>query len=180
MAIDMKKNIVEAAKRLLFEKNVKKLTVTNIVEECQITRQAFYYHFEDVPDMVRWSLEQDTEQFLQEIQAQGDAEKGLRYFFLTAVNAISHVKKGIQTNYRDEIEKLLEQYIYHFFEAAAENRKMHQIYSRSELQFILRYHSQAVMGLLRGWTSDDTENLNEIVHMVYLLMTGERFHIEKP
>jgi len=50
MAIDMKKTIAEAASNLLFEKKVKKLTVKDIVEECHITRQAFYYHFEDIPD----------------------------------------------------------------------------------------------------------------------------------
>ena len=33
------------------EKNKKKLTVKDIVDECQITRQAFYYHFEDIPEL---------------------------------------------------------------------------------------------------------------------------------
>ena len=57
----MKQTIAQAAKTLLMEKNVKKLTVKDIVEECQITRQAFYYHFEDIPDLFRWMLERDTE-----------------------------------------------------------------------------------------------------------------------
>lgn len=90
MATDMKMAIAEAARRLLLEKNVKKLTVKDIVEECQITRQTFYYHFEDIPEMFQWILERNTEQLLQELRAQGDAEKGLRYFFLAAVNAESY------------------------------------------------------------------------------------------
>ena len=61
MAIDMKKTIAEAASNLLFEKKVKKLTVKDIVEECHITRQAFYYHFEDIPDLIHWVLYQETE-----------------------------------------------------------------------------------------------------------------------
>ena len=52
MAIDMKKTIAEAASNILFEKKVKKLTVKDIVEECHITRQAFYYQFEDIPDLI--------------------------------------------------------------------------------------------------------------------------------
>ena len=58
MPTDMKETIADAAKRLLMEKHVKKLTVKDIVEECQITRQAFYYHFEDIPDLFRWILEE--------------------------------------------------------------------------------------------------------------------------
>lgn len=40
MPMDMKEIIAEAAKRLLMEQNAKKLTVKDIVEECQITRNA--------------------------------------------------------------------------------------------------------------------------------------------
>lgn len=40
--MDMKEIITEAARKLVLEKKVKKLTVKDIVEECQITRQAFY------------------------------------------------------------------------------------------------------------------------------------------
>ena len=70
MAIDMKKTIAEAASNLLFEKKVKKLTVKDIVEECHITRQAFYYHFEDIPDLIHWVLYQETEVVLEECIAQ--------------------------------------------------------------------------------------------------------------
>ena len=49
MAVDMKESIAQAAKVLLTEKGVKKLTVKDIVDACHITRQAFYYHFEDIP-----------------------------------------------------------------------------------------------------------------------------------
>ena len=52
MPLDMKDNIAEAARRLLMENNVKKLTVKDIVEECQITRQTFYYHFQDIPSLL--------------------------------------------------------------------------------------------------------------------------------
>ena len=53
MAADMKEKILEASRKLLFEQKKRQLTVTDIVEECQITRQAFYYHFEDIPDMLK-------------------------------------------------------------------------------------------------------------------------------
>ena len=58
--MDMKEIIAEAARKLILEKKVKKLTVKDIVEECQITRQAFYYHFEGIPDMIQWSIKRGT------------------------------------------------------------------------------------------------------------------------
>ena len=44
----MKETIAQAAKTLLMEKGVKKLTVKDIVGECQITRQAVSYTHLDV------------------------------------------------------------------------------------------------------------------------------------
>ena len=64
MAIDMKETIAKATVTLLLDKHVKKLTVKNIVEECHITRQTFYYHFEDSPDLLNWMLEKGMDHSL--------------------------------------------------------------------------------------------------------------------
>ena len=60
MAEDMRETIANAAKTLLFDKKVRKLTVKDIVEECHITRQTFYYHFEDIQALLKWMFEQEA------------------------------------------------------------------------------------------------------------------------
>lgn len=74
MAVEMKEIIAEAAWTLLFEKKVKKLTIKDIVEECHITRQAFYYHFEDIPDLMRWQLKQGARKLMEEGLKKQDLE----------------------------------------------------------------------------------------------------------
>lgn len=171
MAADMKQTIAQAAKTLLMEKNVKKLTVKDIVEECQITRQAFYYHFEDIPDLFRWMLERDTERTMLEAQSLKSGEQRLRYLFTMAIIALPYMKKGMESNYRDELEKFLTQYIQRLFERVCDEEGLYQDCTRFEVKLILRYHSQAILGLLWGWTDADTKNLDQIVHVVYRLMT---------
>ena len=80
MSDDMKETIAEAAKYLIFKKQVRKLTVKDIVNECQITRQTFYYHFEDIPGLFRWILKQDEKQMLHAVSSDS-TEKTLKYFF---------------------------------------------------------------------------------------------------
>lgn len=91
MPVDMKETIAEAARKLLMEKNRKKLTVKDIVEECNITRQAFYYHFEDIPELFRWIMERDTIKLLKGSQAFDDPEQRIRYFFLEAINVLPYI-----------------------------------------------------------------------------------------
>ena len=176
----MKETIAQAAKTLSQEKGLKKLTVKDIVEECHITRQAFYYHFEGIPDLFRWMLERDTERTLLEAQAQGDGEQRLRYLFVMAINALPYVKRGMESAYRDELERLLAQYVQRLFEQVCDEEGLYRSCTRAEVRLILRYHSQAVLGLLRGWTEADTRELDQIVHTVFRLMTEGISPLEGP
>jgi len=168
---DMKDTIAQAAKSLLMEKGVRKLTVKDIVEECSITRQAFYYHFEDIPALFRWMFERDTERNLLEARAQESGEARLHRFFVVAINAMPYVKKGMESNYREELERLLVEYIQRLFEHVCDEEGLYQDCTRIEVKLILRYHSQAIIGILRSWTEADTKNLDQIVSVVYRLMT---------
>ena len=103
MEKDMKKQIAEASRELLFEDQVKKLTVKAIVDKCKITRQAFYYHFEDIPDLLKWILDQASSQLEKEIFEQEDEEKVLKRCFLIA---------GILRNWTDEDSENLDHIVH--------------------------------------------------------------------
>lgn len=173
MATDMKETIAEATLRLLVEKRQRKLTVKDIVEECDITRQAFYYHFEDIPALFRWVLERDGERMVREALAQENSEKGLRYLFQVAVAFAPYIKNGLKTNYAAELQSLLLEYCQKFFEQVAEREQLLAAYPVSDRKLFLQYHCYAIIGLLQVWTDEDTRNLEDIVHKIHLLLMGE-------
>lgn len=173
MPADMKARIAAAAARLVFEKNVKKLTVTDIVAECQITRPTFYYHFEDIPALLRWILETDGAMLLKQTLEQETPEQGLCYLLRMAIHAAPYIKKGIQTNYGEEIRTLLAQFCYDFFERVVERNNLYGDYPVRDQKLFLRYHTCAVVGMLQEWTDEDTQHLEEIVHKMILIMNGD-------
>lgn len=168
--IDKKEDIAEASRRLMMSENLKRLTVKDIVEECQITRQTFYYYFEDIPAMFRWSLKRERSKVMEEVWSFHDMEKGMRYFFLVTISALPYVKKGEQLSYRDEIEKMLYEYYYSFFEQLVVKEHLYPNESYTDVKQYIRYHSYAVMGLIRNWTEEDDEHLEEIIHKICLMM----------
>lgn len=173
MPIDMKEVIAEAVKTLTFEKKVKKLTVKDIVQECNITRQAFYYHFEDIPELLQWMLEKASGQLLEECMKQENPEQGLSYFFTVATGMKTYNERGLQSNYGEEIEKILGDFIFDFFRTAMEKNEAYKDYSSKDKEFMLRYHCQAIIGILRGWTKEDTKDMDYIVRQIYLMLQGE-------
>lgn len=173
MPIDMKEVIAEAVRTLLFEKKVKKLTVKDIVQECKITRQAFYYHFEDILELLQWMLEKDSEKLLEECMKQENPESGLGYFFAIATSMKSYTERGLQSNYGKEIEKLLSDFMFNFFKMAMEKRDVHKSLNSKDIEFMLRYHCQAIIGILRGWTKEDQKDIDYNVRQIHLMLQGE-------
>ena len=55
MSTNMKNVIAETFFAMVKEKGVDKITVKDLVENCHISRQTFYYHFQDILDVVEWS-----------------------------------------------------------------------------------------------------------------------------
>ena len=59
---------------------------------------------------------------------------------------------------------------YAIFDTFARSRRLYADLSQSQFDLVKRYHCQAIMGILAGWTDADSENLDEIVHTVYRLI----------
>ena len=54
MASNTKFAILAAYANLITQKNIDKVTVKDVVDICGITRQTFYYHFQDPPGQQRF------------------------------------------------------------------------------------------------------------------------------
>ena len=65
MPVTTKDSIAVAFLDVASKKSIDKVTVKDVVEACGITRQTFYYHFQDMMDVIEWSLKQHEEVLLQ-------------------------------------------------------------------------------------------------------------------
>lgn len=61
-----KKAIIDVFWQLLEEKPYSKITVQNIVERCQVNRNTFYYHFQDIPTLAECSIQKWMESVINE------------------------------------------------------------------------------------------------------------------
>lgn len=58
MPSDTKQAIAAAFAEIAQKKPVDKITVKDLVEHCGISRQTFYYHFQDILDVMEWCIQQ--------------------------------------------------------------------------------------------------------------------------
>ena len=64
MANSTKDALAAALKQMMNVKPIGKITVKDLVEICGVNRQTFYYHFDDVYDLLEWVFEEDANRVL--------------------------------------------------------------------------------------------------------------------
>ncbi len=164
MAQDIKELIAVTAERLILIR--KKLTVSDIAQECNITRQAFYYHFQDIPDLFRWILSQRSQEVIDLCCSASAPEDAVRHFLLFASNAIPAIKAGLRSVYGDELDRIMTQQLEEILRRNAAEKGLFPDRSEYDRCMLLRYHTCALMGILRSWSDADTENIDRIAAVI--------------
>lgn len=54
MCYATKRKIADCVKNLMCHKEIRKITVQDIMDETHMSRQSFYYHFKDIYDVLEW------------------------------------------------------------------------------------------------------------------------------
>ena len=107
MPVNVKNLIAETFVKLSDEKNIDKITVKDIVEACGISRQAFYYHFRDLLEVIEWSMEQAFGQLLDRSLQEDDPEIVLNDFIAASENAAPFMQKLFRSQKREQVERLM-------------------------------------------------------------------------
>lgn len=59
VSLNTKKMLSGALKNAMKSKSLSKITVSELNEACGVNRKTFYYHFQDIYDLLKWTLEQE-------------------------------------------------------------------------------------------------------------------------
>ena len=151
MAQFTQKAIVESLIKLLNERPLDKITIKDIVVDCGINRNTFYYHFEDIPSLVKQILNAEAEKVLLKQETVVSWEEGFiegAQFALQNKKVVYHIYNSVR---REEVEK----YLYHvagdvmrqYVEAAAAGSKAKE----EDKKLIADFYKSALVGMTLDW-----------------------------
>lgn len=115
-AAPIKYQLAAALKSRLVNSSLDKITIKELTDDCGVNRQTFYYHFEDIYDLLRWlcSIEAEQVMRLQDSSVSWKESFGrlLNYlsenksFCLSLLNSVEHrYLKNILTDYMQALTK---------------------------------------------------------------------------
>lgn len=77
MSAEMKRMIAETLHELLRKKPLDKITVKELADCCHISRQTFYYHFQDIMQVVEWDQDRVLNEVVQKSLSAADAREAV-------------------------------------------------------------------------------------------------------
>lgn len=90
ISLNTKKEFATALKHAMEKKALSKVTVSELTAECKVNRKTFYYHFQDIYDLLKWMLEQEAIDVVKKFDLIINTEEAIR-FVLEYVEENKHI-----------------------------------------------------------------------------------------
>lgn len=172
---DFTKNAIQKSfLKLLNEKPLKQITVRDIVEDCGINRNTFYYHFQDIPNLIENILLEDSRQLLAEnkdLETIEDCLNAVIAFILDHSREVLHTYKSANRDYFEQYQwKICEHLVSAFLDRKLENVKI----SEEDRTIIATYIKSLVYGVAMGWLAAGLKgDIHKFVHRICELKQGD-------
>lgn len=122
MALDMKAAIAESFNSLVRQRGIDKVTVKAVIEDCGISRQTFYYHFQDIMDVVEWCARQAVERMVERSLAAASPQEALAELIRSTAENYTLLRKLMNSQRHEQIQRILGEAARSYLEELARRR----------------------------------------------------------
>lgn len=96
-------------KHYMTRKPLSKITVNDLITDCNVNRKTFYYHFENIYDLLKWMLEQEAIEVVRTFDLLVDYEAAI-HFIVKYVQSNAHILNcAYDSMGRDEMKRFFNQ-----------------------------------------------------------------------
>ena len=143
-----KDRIAETLFKLMQKKPLDKITVKELVEECEVTRQTFYYHFQDILDVLEWSVRMEMERMLRECMHAENSDEAMRIFVRCTLKNGPTLEKLLASQHREAIERSMVKTLKEYLRFLAMREGAFAELSVQDAETALDFYTFAISGTL--------------------------------
>ncbi len=168
-----KKTLAESLKKIMKQKPLNKISIRELVEDCALNRQTFYYHFKDIYDLVEWMFEQEAIRLLKENMT-----------FLTWEDSCLYLLKYIEQNWevctstlhslgRSHLETFFYKDLYSILRSVIEEGASDLILQEKYKDFLAHFYTLSFASLLISWLKGEIKlGAEELIEMVSITISN--------
>ena len=151
-----KKALSESLKRMMAHKSFTKITVTELISDCGVNRKTFYYHFSDIYDLLKWTIDQEAVEVVRHFDLLLDYGEAIRfvmdyvekndYLINCAVDDIGRYQ--IRRFFIDDFAQVISSMI----STAAQRSDL--TVDPDFMAYVSKFYTEALAGMLIDWAAD--------------------------
>lgn len=174
MSAITKKALSESLMRLLKEKPLSKITISDITGDCGMNRHTFYYHFRDINDLIAWTFETSSIQALEGNTTSETWQEGFLSLFCWAKKNQNFVLSVYHFVSKDYIYRFFYEKSYKLLRAVAEEQSEGLRVKDEDKDFIADFYKYGFVGLVIEWLdSAMMADPNRIVDKLAVMLDGD-------
>lgn len=172
LSLKTKRALAAALKKSMGKKPLSKITVSELIAECNVNRKTFYYHFQDIYDLLKWMFDQEAIEIVKNFDLIVNTEEAIR-FVMDYVEENKHI---INCAYDSMGHEAIKQFFYAdlfgitFGVIENAERMLSLSVDESFKEFFARFFTEATAGILVDWVKNRVEQDREAVLQDILLI----------
>lgn len=168
-----RETIIKVFTELLDEKPIKSITVKDIVERCNVNRNTFYYHFQDIPSLVQGMLEEKMDQLIENHYHAGQPIECIRpliQYGLKNKRAVLHVYRYVPREvFLSYLDRLALRLMQEYFSTATEGVSVPE----ENVAALILFYKCSMVGLLLDWLDKGLEgDMPALMERLCVLLEG--------
>lgn len=107
ISLQTKRTLSEALKKAMGQKPFQKITVSELIQTCEVNRKTFYYHFSDTYALLKWTLEQAAVEVVRHFDLMVDYEEAVQFVMNYIADNDYMLSCAYDSIGRDELKRFL-------------------------------------------------------------------------
>lgn len=129
-------------------RNVDKITVKDLVDQCGISRQTFYYHFKDILEVIDWVIDRQINRVLVKSLEQSTPEKAIGIFVSSITGKREEIRRAMLSDKGPYIQKALYQALLSYLQTLSRNKNASGPVDPYEQEVALQFCAGGIIGVL--------------------------------
>lgn len=165
LSLRTKQMLADALKAAMKTKKLSKVTVSELISACNINRKTFYYHFQDIYALLKWTLEQEAIDVIKKFDLIVNTEEAIRFVMDYAEKNDYIISGAFDSMGYEEIKRFFHNDLFAvIYETIGNGEKKLNVQLDPQFkQFLAEFYTEASASMLIEWTKNNITQDKETV-----------------
>lgn len=157
-----KKALAASLKQIMEEVPLNKITVKHLVEDCGLNRQTFYYHFQDIYELLGWIYQTEAVDTIAEYHSYHTWTQGFHKIFTYIENNEAFCLNTLHSLARSHLDAYLYSVTYRLVMGVVNELSSDRVEEKDK-KFLANFYTLAFTGLVIQWMRDGMKEEPQVV-----------------